>query len=245
MPEPPTCGPAVLTPAIPLVPVAFLLTSAHPTVSSLIIVAHTQSRRNERPRRNPSLMVKLTDEPDGVRTGGVPRGGGTMIEIKHKDTGKVLLRMDAATLQGADLRGAYLSEADLTEVDLRAAMLRDTRLRDALLVGTDLTEADLSGADLSGVSLADAILCRANLTKAVLANTELARAQFEDALLVHANFQGAHFWETDLCGADLSGADLTGAICSTHTRSHSRHSNPQSPRETSHHSEDRLLATWE
>ena len=39
-------------------PVAFLLTSAHPTVSSLIIVAHTQSRRNERPRRNPSLMVK-------------------------------------------------------------------------------------------------------------------------------------------------------------------------------------------
>lgn len=35
------------------------------------------------------------------------------IEIKHKVTGKVLLKVEAETLRGADLRGANLSEADL------------------------------------------------------------------------------------------------------------------------------------
>jgi len=43
------------------------------------------------------------------------------IEIKHKVTGKVLLKVEADTLIGADLSEADLKWADLSEADLRGA----------------------------------------------------------------------------------------------------------------------------
>lgn len=63
-----------------------------------------------------------------------------MIEIKHKVTGKVLLKVKAKTLVRADLSGVDLSGADLSGADLSWADLSEA----------DLTWADLSGADLRG-----------------------------------------------------------------------------------------------
>ena len=64
------------------------------------------------------------------------------IEIKHRITGKVLLKVEAGSLSWADL-----SEADLSWADLRGADLRGADLSEADLRGADLSNADLSGAD--------------------------------------------------------------------------------------------------
>jgi hypothetical protein len=64
-----------------------------------------------------------------------------MIEIKHKDTGELLLRVDEETLEGADLSNTKLAGADLTGVNLKGANLGGANLEDA-----ELTRADLGGA---------------------------------------------------------------------------------------------------
>ena len=58
------------------------------------------------------------------------------MEIKHKLTGEIILRIESlyganlreASLYGADLRGADLREADLYGADLRRANLREADL---------------------------------------------------------------------------------------------------------------------
>jgi uncharacterized protein YjbI with pentapeptide repeats len=59
-----------------------------------------------------------------------------MIEIKHKETGEVLLCVEADTLK----------DANLFEVDLRYADLRGVRLSGARAVLCMASYADLSGA---------------------------------------------------------------------------------------------------
>ena len=62
-----------------------------------------------------------------------------MVEIKHRITGVVLIR----------LIGADLHEADLGGAGLRGAYLRGADLIGADLGGADLHEADLRGANLT------------------------------------------------------------------------------------------------
>src|SRR5262245_13908062 len=94
-----------------------------------------------------------------------------MIEIRHKDTGQVLLCAEADSLQSvgrrllsqADLRGANLRGMDLVNLyfgyDLTGAEL--TR---ANFMGSVLTRANLAGADLMGALSATLVsiesLCR-------------------------------------------------------------------------------------
>ena len=54
-----------------------------------------------------------------------------MIEIKSWSTEKVLLKVEAKTLQGANLQGADLRDADLRVANLQDANLQDANLRDA------------------------------------------------------------------------------------------------------------------
>jgi len=68
------------------------------------------------------------------------------IEIKHKITGKVLLKVEAETLSYADLRVANLSYADLSSANLSGADL----------IGANLSNADLRGANLSNADLSNA-----------------------------------------------------------------------------------------
>jgi uncharacterized protein YjbI with pentapeptide repeats len=83
-----------------------------------------------------------------------------MVEIRHKSTGRALLRVDADTLRGppgfrllrdrnlagADLRGFDFHQMDLSGTDLRAADLSEADLTDTNLVTADLTGAELAGA---------------------------------------------------------------------------------------------------
>ena len=91
-----------------------------------------------------------------------------MIEIRHKDTGAVLLRVEADTLEGADLsgsnlEGAMLWGANLTGANLARAVLKHASLTGALLGGADLRAARLKGADLTGALLEGVMLRDADL----------------------------------------------------------------------------------
>jgi hypothetical protein len=89
-----------------------------------------------------------------------------MIEIKHKRTGKVWLRVAADTLTGIELPRVDLREVDLRGADLRGANFSDWR-RAELWADYDLNAlhrgsgANVSGADLTGANLSDADLTRA------------------------------------------------------------------------------------
>src|SRR5437867_3616136 len=65
------------------------------------------------------------------------------MQIKHKDTGEVLFRLAADTLQSANLYRTRLRGADLSYANLRGADLRGVDLRDANLTGAILTGANL------------------------------------------------------------------------------------------------------
>jgi len=98
-----------------------------------------------------------------------------MIEIRHKQSGRVFLEVQAETLERANLLGEYLIHADF----------RDVNLASAQMAFANLSLANLSGADLSGANLRGANLTEADLTGANLAGANLAGATM--SLTVFAN----------------------------------------------------------
>lgn len=149
-----------------------------------------------------------------------------MIEIKHKDTGEVLLRVDADTLQGANLRGANLEGADLRNANLGRAHLLDADLSFADLTGAHLIQANMQRARLLGASLIGAEVGDAELQDADLLGADLTgarvqgaglhcafmqRARLTDAKLTRANLSKAFMAEADLQRADLIDVNLGGA----------------------------------
>lgn len=142
-----------------------------------------------------------------------------MIEIRHKETGAVLHRLEADTLQGAklaglnlcsaDLHGANLAGADLTGVVCSGIDLRGANLAHANLSGVYLLQADLRGANLDGallliVSLDGADLTGASLAGANLTGSYLAEARLTRTRLTYANLQSAYLGDADLTGAQLA-----------------------------------------
>jgi hypothetical protein len=97
-----------------------------------------------------------------------------MIEIKHKDTGEVLKRVDDETLAFTDLTGA-----DLAFADLQWASLIDADLRSADLYGADLCGACLLYADLGEADLRCANLRQADLSHVNLRQVKLRGAQYD------------------------------------------------------------------
>jgi hypothetical protein len=87
-----------------------------------------------------------------------------MREIRHRDTGVLLRRLDVDTLEGVDLRGCNLRGASLPDANLQRA---------------DLTGADLGGADLECADLRGAKLTAANLGGAKLAGAHLTWARYD------------------------------------------------------------------
>src|SRR5438445_11817482 len=115
-----------------------------PDAALLVLVAAPHPKGGRPGKQNGSRGERRReDETQGTP---VAREGGEahrMIEIKHKETGEVLLRVNANTLEGASLNGANLKGADLRAVVRRKANLRG---------------ADLSDADHRDATLADAVL---------------------------------------------------------------------------------------
>jgi|SRR5579871_3143664 len=105
-----------------------------------------------------------------------------MIEIKHKETEKVLHTVEADTLRGADLIGAELNNANLHYANLSRADLEGANLQRA-----DLYRADLSNSYLMGAELDFAHLNEANLHSADLRGADLREAILNDVGLRRAN----------------------------------------------------------
>jgi len=97
-----------------------------------------------------------------------------MIDILHRKSGRVVLQVDADTLERANLSGEYLIHADLQGANLRRAMLLFANLSGADLSGACLRSADLRGANLTEVDLSGADLADVNLSGATLSLTVLA-----------------------------------------------------------------------
>jgi Pentapeptide repeats (8 copies) len=117
------------------------------------------------------------------------------VEIRHKNTGEVLLRVEGDTLEGAYLAGANLDGAGLAGQNLREA-----ELQGASLIRSELAGARLYGADLRGTALMGANL----------ANADLDTASLWGAPCLEADLAGANLRTADLRGADLTGAVLVG-----------------------------------
>jgi uncharacterized protein YjbI with pentapeptide repeats len=101
------------------------------------------------------------NQPNGpAMSGPVTRG---LIEIRDRERGVVLCRVDRNTLEGADLSGTNLPYAALTGANLHLASLRRARLWGAELIGADLRGADLRGANLGHANLEGAKLAGINL----------------------------------------------------------------------------------
>src|SRR5438067_1750267 len=80
-------------------------------------------------------------------------GGDDVIEIRHKDTGRVLLWVDEEELADVDMEGADLSGANLAGANLERADLADAFLTGADLTGARLVRADLTDTNLNGALL--------------------------------------------------------------------------------------------
>ena len=96
-----------------------------------------------------------------------------MIEIRHKESGRVFLQVQAETLEHANLMGEYLIHADFRDVNLASAQMAFANLSLANLAG-----ADLSGANLRGANLTEADLTGTNLTGANLAGATMSLTVF-------------------------------------------------------------------
>jgi hypothetical protein len=140
-----------------------------------------------------------------------------MVEIRHKDTGDVLLRLEGDTLERASLNGADLIGADLSGLVLRGASLRGANLSHARLEEATLADADLRGAALVETNLRRAKMGGAHLSGACLWNADLEGAvlvsgSIAGAALIQANLRGMNLSYTSLAGASMSDAHLEGAI---------------------------------
>ncbi len=96
-----------------------------------------------------------------------------MVEIKHRDSGRVFLQVEAETLERANLMGEYLIHADFQDTNLSFAQMAFANLSMANLAG-----ANLAGANLSGANLTEADLTGTDLTGAVLSGATLSLTVF-------------------------------------------------------------------
>lgn len=165
-------------------------------------------------------------------------GAGREIEIRHKDSGEVLmkgysrlqmviqyassLRKKAKQLENGEAAGASMGGRGPRPDDAGAG---------PMLNGAELSRINLSNADLSGLVIQDgrcagtdfreslvldADLAGTDFSGANFGNTSLDRSNLSDtdlrgAQLIAANAKGVSFRSADLTEADVSSADLTGA----------------------------------
>lgn len=97
-----------------------------------------------------------------------------MVEIRHKESGRVFLQVEGETLERANLMGEYLIHADLRDANLASAQMAFANLSLANLTGADLRGANLRGANLTEVDLTRADLTGANLAGATMSLTVFA-----------------------------------------------------------------------
>ncbi len=158
-----------------------------------------------------------------------------MVQILHRETGKVLLKAKNESLRGCklagydltganfanmDLRGIKISGCNLADSDFRGAIFEQSRIESSILKRCFFSGANLSAADLSdnvfdGANFKECLAvgtlfrhCKIN--NASFAKSDLTKADFFFAEL-RSDFSNAILFETNLFGADLTTADFTKA----------------------------------
>lgn len=124
-----------------------------------------------------------------------------MIEIKHKETGEVLLAVDGDDLCGSS-EDARLVGANLRGADLKGVVMLHTNLRDADLSMADLTNADILFSSAEGASFREADF----------RDARLAGVSFDGADLTATRFVGTTFRYCDLRRADLRGCIMADTV---------------------------------
>jgi len=113
-----------------------------------------------------------------------------MITIHDRESGDAILRVAAASLQGAKLGGRRVRYADLKGIDLQ---------------GADLRKGDFWGSDFTGADLRMSDLSHSNL-----GNADLRGARLAGALLEGARYNSRTRWpegfDPQVWGATLEGA---------------------------------------
>ncbi|HMP80332.1 MAG TPA: pentapeptide repeat-containing protein [Pirellulaceae bacterium] len=158
-----------------------------------------------------------------------------MIEIKHRETGEVLLRIDADSLAKININGEDLAHADFSGMDLTATKIASCNLSEASFRNAKMDRCRIQNCGARRTDFAGASLIEANLSDNVMdfadfTEVDAVRGQFRHAKMnggvfikgnfAHAdfsfselrgNFHGAILVKANLFGADLTSADLTGA----------------------------------
>jgi uncharacterized protein YjbI with pentapeptide repeats len=148
-----------------------------------------------------------------------------MIQIRHRESGEVLHRVSADSLESAcltriRLRGADLRDANFCGADLRAADLRNADLRGAFLTGANLQSRTYSLFLRTGLASGGTIGCFRSVAGILLATAIGIAAGLPlwslgiALLLLPIALTAMAAWgimRTRLDGATLRGATLSGA----------------------------------
>ena len=94
-----------------------------------------------------------------------------MVQIRHKSTGKVLLKAKNDSIRGCTLSGHDLTGADFSDQDLSGCKF----------TGCNLNDADFSGATLNLCKIDNSVLKRADFSNSNLVNADLSDNVFDVA----------------------------------------------------------------
>ena len=153
-----------------------------------------------------------------------------MVEVKHKTTGKVLIRakdssLTGGVIKGKDLTGADFSDMTLTRVTFSGTNLGEANFRNAKLIDCKINNcvakrSDFSDSVIDGCDFSDAIFDvskfvgisakKTRFRHSKINGGELAGGDFSEADFFFAELR-ADFCRAILCDANLFGADLTQA----------------------------------
>ena len=124
-----------------------------------------------------------------------------MMDIKHKDTGEVLLTIDEmpnSDLRGADLSGANLRFADLSFSKLNGAYLGTANLYGANLYGAELNGEILTETPISILNLTWHILITSQyLTIGCQRHTHEEWEKFTDDEIAKMESRASEFWKVN------------------------------------------------
>ena len=124
-----------------------------------------------------------------------------MVRIKHKSSGKTLLKAKNETIRGCVLKGHDLANADFAGQDLSGCKF----------TGCNLCDADFSGANLSAAEFDNCVMRRANFSGANLTKADMSDNVFDSASFIACIAIGTKFRHTKMNDVDFTKANLSDA----------------------------------
>ena len=124
-----------------------------------------------------------------------------MVQIKHKTSGKFLLKAKNESIRGCVLSGHDLTGADFSGQDLSGCKF----------TGCNFCDSDFSGANLSFSKIDNCVLRRADFSDATLTKADFSDSVLDVAILCRCMAVGALFRHSKLNGTDMSKGNFSDA----------------------------------